>query len=201
MAVFPFLAALAGIGFDRSIQIGKRFVARLGRPALARMATLGLAAITFVPQIVVAGTLYPHLLSYYAATVGGLPGARFLGFETTYWCETYARALPYLNQHAQPGDVIWVEDWSHDVLFYHQLQGKLDGDLDIAWRPEASTVFHRRGIQGVEVPIDQADYVVIQYRQTGLTGEVRAWLRQREPVYQVKRWGVPLVEIYATEKN
>jgi hypothetical protein len=197
MPSFPFLAALAGMGLDWAIQGARKLAQRPGKPALARVAALAVVLVAFVPQIVVAGGLYPHLLSYYAASVGGLPGAVRLGLETTYWCETYAEALPYLNEHARAGDVVWVENWSHDVMFYYQLLGRLDSGLHIAWPPKGSSVLAHKGRRGVEATIDEADFVVIQYRQTGFRKEVRGWLRWHEPAYQVSHRGIPLLEVYA----
>ncbi|MFX1353311.1 MAG: hypothetical protein ACFFGP_05055 [Promethearchaeota archaeon] len=120
-----------------------------------------------------------------------------MGLETTYWCETYAEALPYLNAHAQRGDVVWVEDWSHDVMFYYQLRGDLDPHLRIAWTLRAITAFRRQGVRGVLASIAEADYVVIQHRQTGFTDEIRDWLRGKEPVYRLSHRDIPLMEIYA----
>jgi 4-amino-4-deoxy-L-arabinose transferase-like glycosyltransferase len=195
MPTFPFLAALAGIGIDWVARGLTGYAQRLGNPALGRAATIAVVAVAFIPQIVAGASLYPHLLSYYSASVGGLRGAVRIGLETTYWCETYAEALSYLNANARAGDVLWVEDWSHDVMFYYQLQGRLDDGVRIAWPGRGSSVF--RGVKGVRATIDQADYVVIQYRQTGFRPEIRAWLRRHEPVYQFSHRGIPLIEVYA----
>jgi hypothetical protein len=195
MPTFAFLAALAGIGIDWATKALAAWAQRLGNPDLGRAASIAVVAVALIPQIVAAGSLYPHLLSYYSASVGGLRGAVRMGLESTYWCETYALALPFLNANARAGDILWVENWSHDVMFYYQLQGRLDDGVRIAWPPRGSSVF--KGVKGVRATIDQADYVVIQYRQTGFTREVRDWLRRHEPVYQFSYRGIPLLEVYA----
>lgn len=197
MPAFPYLAALAGLGFAWVLHGLEKALPWTARSSWKVTIPTILAGIVFVPQVATAFSLYPHLLSYYSATVGGLPGAVRLGLETTYWCETYAQTLPYLNAHAQPGDIVWVEDWSHDVMLYYQLQGALDRDLRIACVSPCVTVFERQGARPWEASIDEADYAVIQYRQTGLDESRRSWLRLREPIYQVSRQGIPLVEIYA----
>jgi 4-amino-4-deoxy-L-arabinose transferase-like glycosyltransferase len=195
MPTFPFLAALAGIGIDWATKAVATHAQRLGNPVLGRAASMAIVAVALIPQILVAASLYPHLLSYYSASVGGLRGAVRMGLETTYWCETYAQALPYLNANARAGNILWVENWSHDVMFYYQLQGQLDEGVRIAWPRRGSSVFE--GVEGVRTTIDQADYVVIQYRQTGFREEIRAWLRRREPVYQLCYRGIPLLKVYA----
>jgi hypothetical protein len=89
-----------------------------------------------------------------------------------------------------------VQRWSHDVLFYYQLHGLLDDGLRIAWPKEASTAFYREGITGYEISLHEADFVVLQYRQTGFDRELVDWLRGREPVSQQSHRGIPLLEIY-----
>jgi 4-amino-4-deoxy-L-arabinose transferase-like glycosyltransferase len=203
MPVFPCIAALAGLGLARLWHWTGKLLHRLGirQSGAGRFAGVIpalLVAATFVPHLIGATSLYPHLLSYYAASVGGLRGATRLGFETTYWCETYAAALPYLNAHAQPGDTVWVEPWSHDVLLYYQAHGQLDPQLRISRLPEAPSFFLDAGLETADVTLKDADYVVIQYRQTRFEEyQIPAYLRGRTPAYRVSRDGVPLLDIYA----
>jgi hypothetical protein len=77
------------------------------------------------------------------------------------------------------------------------LQGRLNRRLYITWPLPDSSVFLHRGINGIQATIDEADYVVVQYRQTGFGDERREWMRRREPVYRLEHRGIPLVEIYA----
>ena len=55
-----------------------------------------------------------------------------MGLESTYWCETYTEALEYLNANAQAGDTVWVDPWSHDVMVYYQMHGRLRHDVYIS---------------------------------------------------------------------
>jgi 4-amino-4-deoxy-L-arabinose transferase-like glycosyltransferase len=203
MPVFPCIAALAGLGFDRTRRwmggllrrLGAR---RFGDRGLSMAVPAFLVAAAFAPHVLAAGSLYPHLLSYYAASVGGLRGAARLGFETTYWCETYAAALPYLNAHAQPGDTVWVEPWSNDVLLYYQAHGQLDPRLRISRLPEAHSFFFGYGLETVDVTLEEADYTIIQYRQTRFEAyEIADYMRGRTPAYRLSHRGIPLLDIYA----
>jgi 4-amino-4-deoxy-L-arabinose transferase-like glycosyltransferase len=196
MPSFPFLAALAGLGFAWLADGLRHALGRIAKPQVARHLARAIVALLFVPHLVRAGGIYPHLLSYYSEAIGGLPGAVRLGLETTYWCETYARALDYLNANAPPGAVVWVQDWSHDVMFYYQLQGQLRSDLHITWPETGWSVFGRRQAEGIAVPMDQADIVVLQYRETGFTDEIRRHLHGRVPVYRLACRGIPLLDIY-----
>ncbi len=192
MPVFPFLAALAGVGFAWVALRIREWAGRRGRLAWARPGLLALGTIAFLPQVLVALGLYPHLLSYYSEAIGGLRGAQRLRLETTYWCETYAQALPYLNAHVPASGVLWAE--CPDVLAYYQLHGRLRSDLQIANGPTAYTVFSSVTLN--KATLEQADYVLIQYRQSGFYRPVRRWLQAREPEFQKNYRGIPLVAVY-----
>jgi 4-amino-4-deoxy-L-arabinose transferase-like glycosyltransferase len=195
MPTFLFLAALAGAGLD---WLWRGIAGRPAAPALRRyLAGVGVVAL-FVPHLAVSAVLYPHLLSYYSETVGGLAGAQRLGLETTYWCETYAAALPLINARAPRGATVWAETWSHDVLLYYQRSGRLRADLRVLIEPGSGTVLAASGVEGVPGRIGDADYVIVSYRQTGLAvhPDIERWMRGREPLLRVERFGVPLVDLY-----
>jgi len=82
-------------------------------------------------------------------------------------------------------------------MIYYQLLGRLDPSLRISWPEYGSTVFHRENVRGYHIERRQADYVVLQYRQTGFDDDQVRWLEGREPVYRLSRHGVPLMDIYA----
>jgi hypothetical protein len=209
MPAFIFLAALAGMGFGW-LEIGIRRLADRLQKARWIMPATALAAVLFLmPQSISLVRLYPHLLSYYSETVGGLPGAERLGLETTYWCESYAAALPYLNEHAQPGDTVWVDPWSHNVMIYYQLHGRLRDDVKIAFPPYAqSSLFPEYGPATIAT-YDASDFIVVQYRQTtiGSTPENPGsdsfnphpdfqWLSAHAAEFQLTYDDVPIMEVY-----
>lgn len=204
MPSFPYLAALAGIGFDWARRGLQKMATRVIPPAWARVLALFVLIAAFIPHIASAFSVYPHLLSYYSESIGGLPGAARLGLEHTYWCETYFEAFPYLNTHGRSGDKVWVQNWSHDVMFYYQVHGNLRPDLQIIWPEYGWTPFEQEGAQGRRGSIWDADYVVLQYRQTGFDRAVVDWLSSHgptmRPVYSLSHQGVPLLEVYAREE-
>jgi len=192
MPLFPYLAALAGVGFVRSVPIAERFLAswriQLGRYGLVAIMII----VVFLPHLLLAYDLYPHLLSYYSEAIGGVYGAKLLGLETTYWCESYAGVLSYLNTHAKPGAVINAE--CEDVLIYDQLHGLLRPDLNISNGPDAVSAF-----PGAKLSPDtfkEADYVIIQNRQSGFYRALRKWMHARQPIYEVRYRGLRLVAVY-----
>jgi 4-amino-4-deoxy-L-arabinose transferase-like glycosyltransferase len=196
MPVFPFMAALAGIGFSWLVTCLGKVAERVKQQALAFPAAVILGIALLIPQIVSMAGLYPHLLSYYSEDVGSLPGATKLGLETTYWSETFAAALPYINTHAKPGDVIWSED--SDVLRYYQVIGQLRQDVSFIDKRDTQNT---PGRQELEI-FKNADWYIFQYHQSqyGITGEdgylPLQILETQTPVYEVSFQGVPLMKMY-----
>jgi 4-amino-4-deoxy-L-arabinose transferase-like glycosyltransferase len=192
MPVFPYIAALAGIGFIRILRVAEQLAVRrriqLGSSALVAILIIGV----FGPHLVLAYDLYPHLLSYYSEAIGGAYGAKLLGLETTYWCETYSEVLGYLNVSASRGAVINAE--CQDVLIYYQLHGLLRPDLQIANGPNAYPAFPNFRLN--PSTFEEADYVVIQNRQSGLYRSLRTWMQTRKPVYEVKYRRLRLIDVY-----
>lgn len=209
MHVFPFLAALAGMGFGWIVIGIQQAVGPMRKARWAAPVTVLATLLAFLPQSIDLIRLYPHLLSYYSENVGGIPGAARLGLETTYWCETYAAALPYLNEHAKPGDMIWVDPLSQNVMVYYQLQGRLRRDVKIAYIADWPFVYPEYGPPTLATHYD-SDFIVLQYRQT-LMGSTPAnpdrdffsphpdsyWISDHERLYQLSQDGVPIMEIYA----
>jgi 4-amino-4-deoxy-L-arabinose transferase-like glycosyltransferase len=204
MPMFPFLAALAGVGFGWVLVWLRKLLERVSRVDLYMPVGIVVGILCMLPQTITASRLYPHLLSYYSEGVGGLPGAIRLGFETTYWCESYAAAIPYINEHAKPGDRVWVEPWSYDVMFYYQMHGILRSDVKILNNfPGSQSIF------GPTAPIPAygeyftANWIVVEYRQSqfaqmgGSVPYLLAYLEgQKPPVYQVTYEGIPIMQLY-----
>jgi hypothetical protein len=88
--------------------------------------------------------------------------------------------------------VVWAE--CQDVLIYYQLHGKLRSDLQIANGPDATTAFSDVHLN--TATFNEADYVVIQYRQSGHYRALREWMYAREPVFEYKYRRLRLAEVY-----
>jgi len=193
MPVFPYLAALAGVGFIQTVPIVEKFLADrtiyLRRQRLAAIMIIAL----FLPHLLLAHDLYPHLLSYYSEAIGGVYGAKFLGLETTYWCETYPEVLTYINLHAMPAAVVYAE--CPDVLIYYQLHGLLRSDLQIADGPDAMPAFP--DFQLNPDTFKEADYVIIQNRQSGFYRDLRSWMQTHKPIYEYRYRQLQLIKVYA----
>lgn len=201
MVTFPFLAGLCGIGFAYLTSSVEKISSRLNKPTVTRSGVILLALIAFIPQIISMIRLYPHLLSYYGESVDGLHGATRLGLETTYWCETYNIALPILNEQAQPGDLVWVDPWSHDVLIYYQTRGYLRDDILILAPVKVPSVLGIDTPTLVAAPLNEVDWYVRQHRETslqeqGLDNPILGLFANKEVVYQYQFDSVPIFTVY-----
>ena len=187
---YPYLACLAGVGFGLALDaLSKAWQRAHERANVTRVRwVVGLLlALLLAAPLVSIVRLYPYELSYYSELVGGLPGATRLGLETTFWCETYKDALPYLNAHAPQGAVVWAEN--PFVLRFYQRDGTLREDLQVSG--------------GDVVSPYGADYAVVEMRQTGFsyTPEIIKVLQEQQPVFSVTRQGVPLLHLYRLERT
>lgn len=201
MVSFPFLAGLAGVGLGWAISGWEKLSARWSRPLVSRGGIVILTALAFIPQLVTMIGLYPHYLSYYGESVGGLAGATRMGLETTYWCETFNLAFPYINEHAQPKDRIWSDPWSHDVLIYYQTQGYLRDDLIILAPFTVPSILGSDAPSPLAMPMTSADWYIFQHRQStmGYEGENNSMLKtlkKKEIVYEYSFDGVPIFTLY-----
>ena len=206
MVSFPFLACLAGVGFKWLFICWQSFAERFSRPITRTLGLTLLIGLFLGPQVVSMMRLYPHLLSYYGESVGGLPGATRMGLETTYWCETYTLALPILNEQAEIGDKIWADPWSHDVLIYYQTQGRLREDLVILAPAHVVSILGPGAPDPVVKPMGVADWYLFQHRQTSLgpeldTNVIMKTLSNRTAVYEYAYDGVPVFTLYQTAKK
>lgn len=201
MVSFPFLAGLAGIGFGWLVSGLGKLSANRNKPNLSRIGIVILIALAFAPQLVTMFRLYPHLLSYYGEGVGGLAGATRMGLETTYWCETYSLALPIINEQAKPGDLIWADPWSHDVLIYYQTQGYLRDDVQIIAPSQVVSILGATAPSPVSAPMQSADWYVAQSRQStlGYEGEeniIFKTLGKKKMVFEYSFDGVRIFALY-----
>jgi len=130
-----------------------------------------------------------------------LRGATDLGLETTYWCESYQLALPILNEQAQPGDLVWVDPWSHDVMIYYQTHGYLRDDILILAPASVPSVLGADAPMPVSRIMNEADWYVVQSRQTtlGETVDKNPMLQifaNHEAVYEHQFDGVTIFALY-----
>ncbi len=180
LAAFPLWAVCAGVGVGWA-------ASRAGRPALFLAAYVALS----LPGILWTGT--ENSLEYYGEAVGLLPGARALGFETTYLANTYKPAVEYVSEVAPEGATVYTQAGTYAVLESYRRTGDLREDLRPAY---LSPIAPERYVWDEEPREDS--YFLFLPRQSIYTDQMLA-LERRPPLWEHTRGGVPLVKVYSGE--
>jgi len=181
LSAFPLWALCAGVGVG---WIASRFGLRL-TVALAAYAAL------CVPGILWTGTA--NSLEYYGEAVGLVPGARSLGFETTYLADTYRPAVEWVSEVAPRGATVYGQAGTHPVLESYRRIGDLRRDL----RPAYLAKVAPEGPVRDEEP-REGSYFLFLPRQSIYTNQMLA-LEEEKPLYEYTKGGVPLVKVYSGE--
>jgi 4-amino-4-deoxy-L-arabinose transferase-like glycosyltransferase len=190
LVVFPFLALLAGMGFENIVtSLWSAMTGGLthrqrqdashstGRAVVAAC----LAIMLLAPGLVGIISMHPYQLSYFSEIIGGAKGAEQAGLEITYWCETYQAALPFLNALPEANPSIWTEE--DGVLYTYQQAGRLRGDARVGGRV-------------VKAGPLAADYALIHRRPSGYSPDIERILRERTPVFTVRHANTDLAYVF-----
>ncbi len=178
LAAFPLWALCAGAGIG--------WLARALRPRAA--VVLAVYVALSLPGILWTGTA--NSLEYYGEAVGLIPGARALGFETTYLADTYRPAVEYVNQVAPRGATVYVQAGTYPVAETYRRVGDLRGDL----RPAYLSPIAPENYPHDEKPRENS-YFLFLPRQSIYTDQMLA-LEEKQPLYTYEKGGVPLVKVY-----
>jgi len=127
MTAYPFLALIAGLGFQTVTQklpaLRTRFTA-LNRPEYLRGA---LAVAMLVPGAIIVKDMGPWGLTTYTPLVGGAAGAASLGLNRTFWGYTTVALAPELAERAPAR--VYLHDMTAGAWDMHQRDGTLPRSL------------------------------------------------------------------------
>lgn len=185
LPMFPYLAALAGLGFavvsQRAIEHGARtWGAQIEDFSLKLRVALLL--LVMVAGLMAVGYSHPWGMSYYSSLAGGPSGAVRLGMEPTYWGDSYLAAVGWLNRNAEPHERVWVNvvGFASSVQLYQSV-GMMRPDLRVSAGDDA---------------LPEADYVVVQHKPSEMSPLMHALVAGCEPLFAEKLDGVPLVWVF-----
>jgi 4-amino-4-deoxy-L-arabinose transferase-like glycosyltransferase len=181
LAAFPLWAICAGVG------VGWLASRLRVRPAVMLAAYAALS----LPGILWTGTA--NSLEYYGEAAGLVPGARSLGFETTYLADTYRPAVGWLSEVAPEGATVYAQAGTHPVLESYRRIGELRDDL----RPAYLAPIAPEGPLMDEEPREDS-YFLFLPRQSIYTDQMLA-LEQKRPLYEYEKGGVSLIRVYSGE--
>jgi hypothetical protein len=181
LPAFAVWAVCAGVGVG--------WLANLLRPRPG--VVLAAYVVLALPGILWTGTA--NSLEYYGEAVGLIPGARYLGFETTYLADTYKPAVEYVNEVAPEGATVYVQAGTYAIAETYRRIGDLREDLRPAYLAPISPEKYTRDQRPRE-----DSYFFFLPRQSIYTEQMLA-LEDKEPLYAHEKGGVPLVKVYSGE--
>jgi 4-amino-4-deoxy-L-arabinose transferase-like glycosyltransferase len=182
ITAYPFLAMLAGRGFDLVWTRLETFIA--SRRALD--ATKLFAAQALVVAVSFGGALaatihsHPFGLSAYVPFVGGTAGGADLGLNRQFWGFTTESLAPWLAENAKPGETLYF--------------------MDTAWPSWVRMIEEKRippTLRGVGSPAD-AELSIVHHEQHINEVDYNIWTEYRSstPVYVLTHDGVPIITVY-----
>ncbi|MFW6084605.1 MAG: ArnT family glycosyltransferase [Gemmatimonadota bacterium] len=173
LPMFPFVAILAGLGFDALARGVERRMGRARRLAGALL----LGVLYFGPAAVGLVSTAPHHLAYYGEAVGGPAGAERRGMEATYWFDAVTAGFrDRMNEALPEGATIRTYP---NAPYLAQLQelGLVRSDLRFT-----DTL--------------PADYLLLLARKAMFTRNWNSVYRNARPELAVELDGVELVGLY-----
>ena len=179
LPAFAVWAVCAGVG------IGRLAILLRPRPGVV----LAVYAALALPGILWTGTA--NSLEYYGEGIGLIPGARALGFETTYLADTYKPAVEYVNRVAPQGATVYVQAGTYAVAETYRRIGDLRKDLRPAYLAPIAPDKYTRDRRPRE-----DSYFLFLPRQSIYTDQMLA-LEKKKPAYAYEKGGVPLVKVYS----
>jgi hypothetical protein len=173
LPMFPFVAVLAGIGFDVLVRAVRRRLAG----AAATAAIAGLATAFFFPTVLGMLHVRPYYLSWYGELIGGTRGAAGAGMEATYWFDAVTASFRHSLDETLPERAIVFAHPNPE--YYQQLQalGLIRDDVRFT----------------AELP---ADYVLLLGRRALLEERWAAVYDSAPPLLAVELDGVELAALY-----
>ena len=182
ITAYPFLAILAGRGFDLvwtqlELMLAKRTTLdatkRFAAEALVVSACFGGAFATTVHS-------HPFGLSAYVPFVGGTAGGADLGLNRQFWGFTTESLGPWLAENAKHGETFYF--------------------MDTAWPSWVRLIEEKRippTIRGVSSP-SEAELSIVHHEQHMNEVDYNIWTEYRSstPAYVLTHDGVPIISVY-----
>ena len=178
LPLFPFMAVLGGLGFERLIGFMGERLEQHG----TLVGGLLLGTVFFLPAWWQTTRTSPYYLSYYNELIGGLPGAARSGMEVSYWYDAITpEFLARVEQELPEGAAVMTwPTWK----YFEELQamGLLRSDIRV----------------GQEWP---SPYLLLLGRKSTLLPPFLGVYENVQPVLAVELDGVELAALYVWSKD
>lgn len=169
LPAFPFVSGLAGSGLFHLSRCIKKENIKL-------IISTGLTGLALICSIVSLVRIHPFELSYFNMFIGGLPGAKKLGLEPTYWNDAFTLKTAKMMKENYPNKVFSRRSGIGITFDYYREIGALGENIT-----QSKTDY---------------DFHLLQHRLGWFKSEHWFYSLYLNPEYSVKREGVPLLEIY-----
>lgn len=192
LPVFPFLAIMAGLGFDGLLKRIQKIAGTEGRrPGIAGWVTGGGLGLMLLPAFYSLVMIHPFELSYYNGLVGGIRGAYSKGLEVTYLQEVISpEFLEGINRMLPQGARLNGTK-SQFMLREYQDRGNLRKDIRLVKGTDCDyylVLMRRSSIREYFDPRPEEKAMIDRWGKEG-----------REPVMARTIEGVPLLLLYKVD--
>jgi 4-amino-4-deoxy-L-arabinose transferase-like glycosyltransferase len=182
ITAYPFLAILAGRGFDLVwTAIEARIATRVDVTEPKRVLfQFALGIVCFSGALAVTVHSHPFGLSAYVPFVGGTAGGADLGLNRQFWGFTTQSLAPWLAEHAKPNETLYF--------------------MDTAWPSWVRMIDEKRippTLRGVSSPAD-ANVSIVHHEQHMNEVDYNIWTEYQSstPAYVLTHDGVPIITVY-----
>ncbi len=208
MLSFPFIAILAGLGADWLLSFAGKYITKRN---IMMLAAVLLALLIVIPGLHAVSRGHSSTATYYNELIGGPEGAYRNGFQVEYWGEAYLDAVKWLNQNGKENAALYVPmAWNIFNTYRYGDIGQIgkrtsEGRHDLnysAFQSLGGQVFEQYGLLRNDFRLvnesADADYTILLMRRCVIegSGELKAYLRECEPLHSIMPDGAPLVIIY-----
>jgi len=177
---YPFMAILAGRGFDLAFEACRSIVqARFPAVTERTLQTAMLLMITAGPALITRHS-HPFGLSTYVPFVGGTQGGADLGFNRQFWGFTTESLGPYFEKNAPKGATVFIHD--------------------TAWDSWARLVDEKRvppTLRAVASP-SEAQFSIVHHELHMAEVDYNIWMAygKSTPDFVLTHDGVPIISVY-----
>ncbi len=184
MPAWPFLALLAGVGFER-VYVGlRRSWSRMEHPPVQFVTTVCLGVLFLAPALIGTVRSHPHELSYYNTLIGGPRGSANWKLQRAFWAPSTRQVLPWVNQHLGARHRRVFVDFHDSNAYWLYRQGGL-------LKPN----IHERRVHDNRYPAQAILFVHQKWLRNQLYHTITI-LGARAPSHGVYLDGVPLVTVW-----
>ncbi|MEO7111281.1 MAG: glycosyltransferase family 39 protein [Polyangiaceae bacterium] len=181
LPAYPFLAMLAGHGFDMVADKADSAISRYTKAIPRRELIHGaLIACVLIAPIAETAHSHPFGLSAYVPTIGGTAGGADLGLNRQFWGYTTQSTDPWFEKNGRPGARVFILDTTGEAWSRMQEEGRMRKDLRAVGSPS------------------EADFSLVQHELHMNEVDYQIWeaYGHTDPAYVLAHDGVPIISIY-----